>query len=329
MKRILALVAVLGVLFTAVAQRSLVTLSHNGELSFFSNLSALEDALEAAENGDTLYLSEGKFNASVNEITIKKRLSIVGSGYKSHILPNIVIDMTDNTDGYMEAPLFDGVRIQDLTFKDDSESRNNLNEVVISRCKIRNLYNGGYAGWNFNVDKCFIEYANFEGALNNITYIENSKIIGIGYYSSDQYGGIPYITVINCNISYSTFCPRKVWSSIIRSGESVGSGLSTPTATIKSEIYNSLLGISPTDNDVYIYECYIDSAFTFDENLEPDIDLAGNGYLGEDGTVVGVYGGESPFSENPSVPTVDSANSSVEYDAETNKLKVTIAVTPR
>ena len=65
-----------------------------------------------------------------------------------------------------------------------------------------------------------------------------------------------------------------------------------------------------------------------DDNLECTLDLVSLGYLDENGTQVGVYGGDFPFSETPSVPTVDSAKSSVVYDSEANQLKVTISVAP-
>lgn len=72
MKRIFTLIAVLGIVVTAMAQRPLVTLSHNGELSFFTSLSAFTEAIDSAQNGDIIYLSEGNFAVTNGSLTLKK-----------------------------------------------------------------------------------------------------------------------------------------------------------------------------------------------------------------------------------------------------------------
>ena len=84
-------------------------------------------------------------------------------------------------------------------------------------------------------------------------------------------------------------------------------------------------------NSITTYDCFYDAGGDdglFDDKLDCTINLEEKGYFGEDGTVVGVYGGEFPYSETPTVPTVDSAKSSVEYDKDGNKLNVTITVAP-
>lgn len=49
------------------------------------------------------------------------------------------------------------------------------------------------------------------------------------------------------------------------------------------------------------------------------------GYIGTDGTVVGIEGGSAPFTLEPSVPKV--TNSTVAYDAANKLLKVNLTVT--
>lgn len=333
MKRILTFVALIGMVVAAYAQqRALVTLSHNGELSFFTHNSALENALDSAVNGDIIYLSEGDFTSNSSSITIKKRVSIVGCGFKSRILADLTIDMRDNPDSYMDAPLFDGVRMQELIFyngvgDDASINRNNLKEVTISKSWIRELENGGIAGNNFNVDRCYIEHADFDDADNNNTFVQNSKI---GAIKSYNYGEVN-IQVKNCNIGSTYGCPRVVISSIIGGTDYDGhSGAFLISG--KHIIYNSLFPSKALVDrtEITAYNCYFDAqeGGVLNENLEATMDLKEKGYLGEDGTVIGIYGGDFPFSETPSVPTVDSSKSSVTYDAENNKLNVTITVSP-
>ena len=324
MKRLLTLMAVVfGLVFVAAAQRPLVTLSHNGELSFFSNLSALQSALDSAQNGDIIYLSEGQFTSNSGDITIKKRVSIIGCGYKSHIIANLTVNMRGNPDSYMDAPLFDGVRMEKLTFDANTsyESKVNLQEVEIRKCRIRELVNGGHAGNDFRLDRCLIESADFTGAYYNNTYVNNCKIRKI---ISD--GGYA-IQIDHCTIGSAYYCPRVVMNSIIAGtyDGSILSGSGTHT------IYNSLFPSTELVNNSSYFvvdNCYFEDpeGGLLDDDLNCNINLTLKGYLGDDGTIVGAYGGEFPFSETPSVPTVDSDNSSVEYDADANKLKVTITV---
>lgn len=319
--------ALLSLFLITWSQNPLVTLSHNGELSFFSRQSAFQDALDSAKNGDIIYLSEGKFTANSGAVTIKKRVSIVGCGYNSHILSNLLIDMSNTPNFYMDAPLFDGVRLQKLSFEGSPTARTNLQKVEIIRCWIRELDSGGFAGNDFTIDKCFIESADFYGASDNNTVVKNSKI-GEVLMAAHNIN----FQIQNCNVGKAYHCPRTVLNSIIKAtsssnGTLVASGIHT--------VFNSLFSstLLTYDSSITTYNCYYDAAEEtgglLDDNLECTLDLLEKGYLSEDGvTPVGIHGGESPFSENPSVPTVDSENSSVEYDAESNKLKVTITVKP-
>lgn len=296
----------------------MVTLSHNGELSFFTNVGAFKSAMDAAENGDIVYLSQGNFVIDGGSYTIKKRLSIVGNGYGSHIFGKITIDMASNPNSWMDAPLFDGVRLDDLEFYSSPESRENLGESEIRRCWIRSLKYGSYAGTDVTYDKCLFENVNFTGEGNVV--VKNSKIQGSGSNSNDD---MYKITAINCNILNPYFYPSAMTSCIL----CCGSREPTNYASTRPSIINSLLDFNPTNTYLYTLDCYYhEGASLLDSNMDCSIDLTAGGYLGEDKTVVGIYGGEYPFSENPSVPSVDTEKSSVEYDADTNKLKVSITV---
>lgn len=311
MKRFLSLIVAVSAIFAAMAQNPMVTLSHNGELTFFTNLNAFNAALEAAENGDILYLSEGDFILDGGSCTIKKRLSIRGSGYKSHLLGRIQIDMGNNPNSWIEDPLFDGVRLDDLTFASGSWTRPaNLSGYEIRRSRIRKVQTAGEADNNITYDKCYIDEIDFRGGNSNTTNIlvKNSKIGSCLDYTST-------ITLINCNINTMSELPRYMISSILNQDGQPGNNYNY-------NISNSLLRFTPEGGNVN--ECYINEALLLDDNLEAKVGLTD--YRGQDGTVVGIHGGESPFSENPSVPTVDSSKSTVEYDAAGNKLKVSITV---
>ena len=317
MKRFITMIVAACAFFAISAQHPMVTLSHNGELSFFTNLTALESAYDAAVNGDTIFLSQGEFIVNSGKLDIKKRLSIVGNGYGSHILGNIVINMKNNPNSVIDAPLFDGVRLDNLDFLSDSDSRGNLATSEIRRCWIRELENGAQAGNNVTYDKCYIELANFFGY--GTVLLKNSKV------NCDSSSSLFNTTAVNCNIELTNYYPLTAISCILRK-----SGANQPTNNgTSASIINSLLDFTPTSSNLYQHECYyIENASEpiFDDKLNCTVNLTEAGYLGQDGTVVGIQGGEYPFSENPSMPSVDTAKSSVVYDAENNKLKVNITV---
>lgn len=313
MKRFFILIVAVCAFLAASAQHPMVTLSHDGELSFFSNLTAFNAAVDSAQNGDVLYLSEGEFVIEGGALTLKKRLSIVGNGYGSHLLGDITINMSSNENGYMDAPLFDGVRLDKLSFDNSPSSKRNLKESEIRRCWIRELVNGAYAGDDVTYDKCYIENAKFSGTGSVL--VKNSKVGNVTYAYNT--------TAINSHIYNLSYYPLTTISCIIHTGNQPSVNGSSCT------IINSLLDFTPPSSGVYTHDCYIYSDETqplLDEKLDCPLNLTELGYLGQDDTVVGIYGGEDPFSENPSVPSVDTANSSVEYDAEGNKLKVSITV---
>ena len=300
--------------FAASAQNPMVTLSHNGELSFFTNLTALESAYSAAEHGDTIYLSQGDFVVNGGSFKISKDISIIGNGYGSHILGDITVSIS-NQNVVGDAPLFDGVRLDKLTFSSMGTVTPEASEI--RRCWIRNLDDGAYAANNMSYDKCYIESADFFGG--GTVFLKNSKVSCV---SSNSY--LYHTTALNCNINVTDYYPLTAISCIIKKGGSNAPSVYSSSASI----INCLLDYTPSASGLYKHECYVDDASEsiFDDKMNCTLNLTEAGYLGQDGTVVGIQGGESPFSENPSVPSVDTANSSVEYDSSANKLKVNITV---
>ena len=311
MKRFITMIVAVCAFFAVSAQNPMVTLSHNGELSFFTNIGAFKTAYDAAENGDILYLSVGDFILDGGKIAIEKRLSIVGSGYDTHILGDISFKL--DTPYEMNAPLFDGVRLDDIEFNVLNSYYKNIGQSEILRSWIRTVEYADYAGTDVLYDKCYLEKIICYNSRGGNVILRNSKI---GYLE----GGYN-VTVENCNINDADYYPRSMTSSIFnKNSKCATSG--------KHSIFNSLLNLNHDNTQVTKYDCYINSdASLLNDKLESTIDLTANSYFGKDGTTeVGIHGGESPFSENPSVPTVDSSKSSVEYDAASNKLKVSITV---
>lgn len=310
MKRFLMILALMGIVCVAMAQtRPMVTLDHNGQLTFFDKVSCLQDAIEASEDGDVLYLSPGLFgaNSSSSRLTINKHLSFVGCGYDSHIIADLLIREENQNAPYM-MPLFDGVRLESVEFTFSSKKAEN---IEIKKSKIAKLNISGI--YTSTIDRCYIEeYLN--SSSENVS-IYNSKI--------NKFDGCWSEILINCNISklgenYERY-PSYASSCIIAEG-------GYHSGVCNYGIFENC--VIPLEMDAKdIRNCYRCSSGFLDANLDSTIDLVSSGYLGIDGTEVGVYGGEwFPYSTSPSVPTVDSAKSSIEYDAGNNQLKVNVTV---
>ena len=99
-----------------------------------------------------------------------------------------------------------------------------------------------------------------------------------------------------------------------------------PTTTF----INCLLASWDCINGKESHNCYIGTkdGILFDWNYDciwSTVELTEKGYLGTDGKVVGIFGGESPFTMIPSSPKITDYSSSV--DPTTRKITVNLKVT--
>lgn len=311
MKRIISLIALIGLIVSAYAQtNTLVTLDHNGEQTFFDNVNGLSDAIKAAVDGDKIYLSSGNF-VSPSKITMDKAVSIIGNGYDTHILPEIEFNL--QADKTYASPAFEGVFLEKLSNFGDTNS-----EITLRACKIRSFVARHFKA--ITIDRCYIGV--FDNQYNyscDQVNIMNSKIESFEGYNVEK--------MDNCNIGEITagyYYPKSLSSSIVNSAYLESSGdVFMVNCLIGKNTYTGSSGQLILDN---CYRLEAD-AEVLDGNLECTIDLVQKGYLGTDGTQVGVYGGEwMPYTTVPTLPTVDKSASSVTYDAENNQLKVNIKI---
>ena len=90
------------------------------------------------------------------------------------------------------------------------------------------------------------------------------------------------------------------------------------------------IGSSSVAQNCYYQESYISSNALITSSCEcyyNTSQLQSNGYLGTDKTVVGIYGGDTPYTLEPSVPKVTS--SSLDLDMEKKELNVKLTVSPQ
>ena len=156
------------------------------------------------------------------------------------------------------------------------------------------LYSNGVAANAVNFINCNIvsRYSD----ITEQTFI--NCIFGIGGYYYASYSSSYYTkTLTNCtllNCLYNTY---------------------------SSDPFNSNVGNS------ILQSCYgVDNGTNLLTDLSKDALLA-NGYLGNDGTIVGIYGGNTPFVSDmlPAAPKV--TDQSISLDLENKKLNVSLKVT--
>lgn len=310
---------VFGFPFMASAQKSpLVTLSHNGDLTIFNTAFALEDAIEKAVRGDTIFLSNGVFSTKASTIILKKKISFVGNGHKyTRISSEIVFDNGSSTLSDKLPIFFDGVYVNTLKFQNISSGIGG--QVLIKNSRFGTFDNAQYAGEECLIDRCYISNLNLYSSNKSDVNISNSKIVK--FYHGDE------CVMSNCNVYQAQYIPLVLRNSIVYKPD----GNDDFIISSNTYITHSLLGknkfrqsysATPSGDWWFI----ADGTELLTDDCECPLDLEEKGYLGDDGTVIGIHGGVSPYSEIPTTPTVDQEKSSVEYDPQTNKLKVTVTI---
>lgn len=304
-------------------------LHHNGKVTLF-DADDINAALTAAVDGDTLYLSEGAFAG----FTITKKITVRGSGQMTRIGSNINVEIPNaptltstllegfysNSDVIINAEV-NGLQIKQCKFK-NIQSGANVNNVVFDKCYISgNLYlNQYWLGLSCNNSKIYNITTNtywnssYLGAgtdlLSSVSiYFVNCNIHDIGH----DHGGADYISVIN-SIIHNTTSLEESNISFCLSGTCNGRiYYNSQTTQVYSIYYDENEGKYIFNNDL---ECRHDAAA-----------LASKGYLGQDNSIVGCYGGTSPFSLDLIGPKVTATN--IQIDNDTKQLSVTLNVTAK
>ena len=170
------LLAVVGILFaaTSFAQNGLVaSLSHEGAVTYFYGVTALQQAVTAAESGDIICLSGGSFNAT----NINKAITLRGAGIDSEVPTYITGEF------YLNIPSTDANRfmMEGIRCKDNMEMQGEFSNPYFVKCQFNNV--------------C---YYNYNPAITNIMFA-NCKITG--YFNT--WGSCTY-SLVNCYIYHFT-----------------------------------------------------------------------------------------------------------------------------
>lgn len=311
MKKI-ALMFVACVMCVATFAQNKIIVQNAEKVTIFDDLTT---AIKSAVAGDTLYLSDGTYEA----VTLNKLLYFRGTG-KSAINGNFNLEIGANptpTDALMEG--LDILGQLNVTKK--------ITNLTIRQCKFKT------SGFNADmpnalIDRCYVtEKLNLNAFTNELT-IRNTKVYDTNWSDTGNNG----CTFINCNIYGDS--NHKYYAGTFKNCIFGKHPNYYNLYFRNSSIVNTLIAYYGSD-DIHIessstssnvYEVYyrVDDKYVLNSNCESEINLKEKGYVGDDGTEVGIYGGSTPFDLNPAVPQIASA--SIQVDQNAKKLKIQLEV---
>ncbi len=342
MKKILfTLACLLGIGMAASAfNNSAVVLLHNGNATTYE-ANQINDAMEAAQDGDVVMLSEGTYPT----FTIKKKITVKGTGELTIVRDDINIDIPNTPiliDNLLEFMYISGKVTIKSPLKGLRIKQCNLGNLDFSANTYDSYIDRGHVRNYLVANKTYNETITVDGQSQTIVspYIKgltvtNSFIqcvVGLSQYHYNEPRLISQnTTFINCQIQNLGQCGGTVINSIINGatypGDSGHSYIGIVDNTIfVNSYYNTIL-----QGHNYIGEgnfSHFNNCYTGEEVLDyTTADLASLGYLGNDGTIIGPLGGNTPYTLEPAVPTV--TESSMKVDTDKQQLQVTLTVSPK
>ena len=285
-------------------------LDHNGEVTLFDG-DKIQDAINAAADGDVIYLTLGSFKP----FNVTKKITIRGTGETSIIDGDVNISIPGSpklTNPVMEALAVSG------TVNIGAQ----VDDMILRKCKIANFTIGAQVDGAV-LDRCYIT-----STLTLSSYIKGMTVVNTKLFSvRANFGATQNTTFVNCNfyILHTDYFSATLINSIIQNYSS--------NYTLNSTvILNTLIGRGITIGSSSVAQnCFYEqNTNVIQHNCEcfwNTSTLQSTGYLGTDGTVVGIYGGDSPYTLVPSVPKVTSSD--LQLDNEKKQLNVKLTVSPQ
>ena len=295
-------------------------LDHNGTVTLYDGL---QDAINASADGDVIYLTLGTFKGP---ITISKKITIRGTGETSIIDGDVSISISGS-------PKLTSPVLEALTVSGTVSVKSEVNDMILRKSKIGNFT------IEANVDGAVLDRCYITNSLTLSSYIKGLTVVNTKLYSVQANSGATQnTTFVNCNFYalYTAYFSGTIINSIIQSISNNTSYTSTLNSTVVlnslintycySSGYPFTIGSSSVTQGCYTIKEY-NVVTTGCECKYDTSSLQSKGYLGTDKTVVGIYGGDTPFTLEPSVPKVTS--SSLDLDMEKKELNVKLTVSPQ
>lgn len=307
---ILACLMMLGMQSVKAAEYAQIVLQHNGNVTQFG-FDQLVAAIAAAETGDTLFLSAGSYKSSGTYVTIDKAITIIGAGADNTEIANGIYVEIPNSPT-LTARLLDGVRISGNLYVQAA-----VTGVVLRKCRITNTL--GFISGRTNIvkemvlDRCGISDLILGSALGSLT-ANNSNIYGYVYGSGYADQSAVFVNCdIRANASHSIGAHFRNCRITANNWYSYNE-FTRFTNCLAVEGFTGFNGTRDTN-------CYTYSGALTDTSNEY---FVSQGWVGTDGTAVGMYGTPTPYTLTPSGLSVTNYTLGVDTEKKQLNVKMTL-----
>lgn len=336
MKRLISLVAVLACMAVGYAQSALVaTLNHGEAVSVFYGANALAEAYDAATHGDVITLSNGTFNS----VNLAKNITVRGAGM-DETGPCTRINGNFYLYGVPDSVDATGHLTLEGLYHDGKISYSQLSTPPIKNAHFVKCRLNQVSGFNSGIlqNAVFLQ-CRIKGTLSlsssSYAHCINSVIYNPEVPSSAKDTQFEFT---NCLVvgnpvywdhSLFTNCVLKITSSYgvpssCMVSNCLGIGYKTSTFDIFQNLYPANKYGTIKEADIATIFNTFKGTYSDTETFELT-DEAKAQYLGTDGTEVGIYGGNLPFTTESSLPKIKKFNVASK-STEDGKLKVEIEV---
>lgn len=308
MKRIITFIVCMVVLTVTASAVSTAKclLQHKGSCKIYDP-DAIETAIKNAVDGDTIFLTDGNFPG----FTISKMITVRGAGQGTKINGEINISIAGSPT--LTQTVLEGVDMK----SNHLYLKSPMSGVKIKKCKIFTLYTQA------NNNNVIIEQCGISSNLYYSDYIKGMTVLNswVRIYATSNTKIYP-INFINCHIAaeYIDGCVGTFINCIINGKSYNRSPANYKNCNFVSSLLCGNFRLSYVESSMCtVQNCYEDTQTTFDVNT-----LENLGYLGNDGTVVGEYGGVNPYTLELAVPKV--TENTITLDVEKKILNVSLKV---
>ncbi len=328
------LLSVVG-LKNALAQNLVATLQHGDSISMFYGGNAFAQAHDAAQTGDIITLSSGNF-ASCD---ITKAITLRGAGSCLDTITGISPTVFSN---YIRAIVPDEehpLTIEGIWFK--SFWFDLLYNPRFIKCNFTSFGYNDYTSQMQNAQfvNCMVCVAGNAFSSNSTVYATNTQFINcyvqIRPYTCASGTNISFLNSIVCfqddsgeaefMAANSIFYSKNWYSALNGAGALFNNCVSIGLYSLFNNQVNTNLEI---DNFNDVFETYDGSSIDFynpiTERFILKSDFAAS-FLGNDGTEVGLYGGQAPYNPRPNYMVLKQCNVAAQSTID-NKLSVEIQV---
>ncbi|MBR4644780.1 MAG: hypothetical protein IKO73_06470 [Bacteroidaceae bacterium] len=305
-----------------------VMLNHNGKRTMYM-WDEVQKAVDAAVDGDTIYLSNGTFES----FNVTKRIMVRGTGPETIVSGNCTVYIGGQNK--LTMPVLDAI-----TFTGNISVTSAYEQLTIRKCQMNDLNFTESDFHDVKLDRCYIQ-----GTLHLTQKVKefncfNTKIRTLTPY--DYIHGKAYFN--HCNIREINdtilaifdncvlrYCRSSYKSSYTYYGTCIGgSVLNNCIYPENGDCYLLDAGSSYKYQSGYIGFFFYSPSVKFNNcyqvKIDADkvVDFESSSYLGNDEMKVGCYGGQNPFRLTPELPRVTKSN--VEVDPVNKKLNVTLTL---